>query len=210
MKITSFSAQKKNDSRVNVAVDGKYAISLDISQVVDLGLKVGQEVSETDIKMFSIESEFGKTYARALKYCLMRPRSVREIKDYLSRKKTVRADNPNGENLDEIIGQMNSRVLERLIDRGYVNDGKFAQYWIQNRSVKKGISRRRLTLELKNKGVSQEIIDETICGSDRSDSEELKKIVARKRFRYNDDKKFIQYLLRKGFGYDDIKSALEL
>ncbi|RKV91262.1 MAG: hypothetical protein D8G53_15760, partial [Candidatus Saccharimonas sp.] len=43
----------------------------------------------------------------------------------------------------------------------------------------------------------------------RSDDEELRKIIAKKRYKYaGDEQKFMAYLARQGFSYDDIKSAL--
>jgi recX family len=43
----------------------------------------------------------------------------------------------------------------------------------------------------------------------RSDDEELRKVIAKKRYRYSDQQKLMQYLARQGFSYDDIKKALE-
>jgi regulatory protein len=37
---------------------------------------------------------------------------------------------------------------------------------------------------------------------------ELQKIIAKKRSRYDDEQKFMAYLARQGFSYDDIKEAL--
>jgi SOS response regulatory protein OraA/RecX len=52
------------------------------------------------------------------------------------------------------------------------------------------------------------IIEEMLSGSDRNDSDELAKVIAKKRARYPDDQKFMAFLARQGFSYDDIKSAL--
>ena len=43
--ITELRQGVKNPNRVNVFVDGKYALSLDVAQVVDMGVKVGQTVT---------------------------------------------------------------------------------------------------------------------------------------------------------------------
>ena len=86
MKISAISAQLKNRDRVNVSVDGKYRFSLDLYQVVQRGLRVGNEYSEAELLELEQESIFGKVYARTLEYCLMRPHSSREVRDYLWRK----------------------------------------------------------------------------------------------------------------------------
>jgi regulatory protein len=89
-----------------------------------------------------------------------------------------------------------------------VNDEKFAAFWIENRNVGKGISKRKLQAELQLKGVDRQIVDRLLEESARNDESELEKIIAKKRSRYDDDQKFMAYLARQGFSYDDIKSAL--
>ena len=55
MKVTALTAQQKDPNRINVMVDSKYRFSLDISQVVSLGVKVGREYS--DAELAEIEGE---------------------------------------------------------------------------------------------------------------------------------------------------------
>lgn len=183
----------RNKNRVNVSVDGKYRFSLNIEQVIDLGLKSGQELSDGDITRYERESDFGKMYGRALEYCFLRPRAKREVSDYLRRKKID----------DEVAG----RVLSRLIEKRYLDDENFARFWVENRMLKKGISKKRLVMELKQKGLEQSIIENTLALSDRSDDDEILKIIAKKRAKY-DDEKLIAYLMRQGFSYSDSKGKL--
>ena len=86
MKITAIAAQTNNQNRVNVMVDGVYRFSLDVFQVADLGIRVGKEYTEQELNELEEESQFGKLYARSLEYALMRPRSQREMRDYLYKK----------------------------------------------------------------------------------------------------------------------------
>lgn len=212
MKITSISVQIKNPDRVNVSVDGRFRFSLAISQVVDLGIKVGKEYSEGELAEIEGESEFGKLYAQALEYCLMRPHSVREVRDYLWKKtrpskyksRTGLIKEHTGVNEETI-----ERIFNRLVERDYVNDEKFARWWTENRNQRKGTSLRKLAGELRAKGVASHIIEAVLDESSRTDEDELQKIIAKKRSRYTDDQKLMQYLARQGFSYDDIKTALE-
>lgn len=209
MKITSITIQAKNQNRVNVNVDGKYRFSLDIFQVGDLGLKVGKEYSEQELVGLETESKFGKLYARALEYVMMRPHSGREVKDYLYRK-TRPTLTKKGEKREGYSPALTERVFERLLEKGYINDEKFARWWAENRNITKGSSMRKLTAELRAKGVSGYIIEQVLGDTGRSDADELAKVIAKKRGRYADDQKFMQYLARQGFNYDDIKTALGL
>lgn len=210
--VTALSPQVRDSDRVNVYIDGKYDFSLDISQVVDLGIKAGQVLSKEELANLKQESEFGKIYARALEYVLMRPRSSSEVRDYLYRKTLARKyKNRKTGKLAEKPGVAKTvaeRVFVKLQARGYIDDQKFANWWVENRHQVKGVSMRKLCSELAAKGIAQTIIDSVIADSSRNDPSELTKVIAKKRRRYSDEQKFMQYLARQGFSFDDIKTAL--
>ena len=188
-------------------VDGVYRFSLDVFQIADLGIKVGREYTEEELVALETESQFGKLYGRTLEYCLMRPHSAKEVRDYLYRKTRDTRTKTGGIKKGFPV-EVTERVMERLVQKGYIDDVKFARFWVENRNVLKGTSLRKITSELRAKGISGSVIEQTFYESDRSDDEELQKIIAKKRNRYPDDQKFMQYLARQGFGYDDIKRAL--
>ena len=203
----------RNPDRVNVSIDGKYRFSLDISQLTDLGVKVGSEVTEEELELLETESEFGKLYSRALEYCLMRPHSVREVRDYLRRKTIATKYKSRSGELKERLGYSPTlvpRVLEKLQHKHYVDDEQFARWWFENRNVGKGTSLRKLKVELRSKGVEPDIVERMIAENLRDDATELQKLIAKKRSRYADDQKLAQYLLRQGFRYDDIRLAIGL
>lgn len=212
MKITAINVQKRDPNRVNVMVDGKYRFSLDIFQVGDLGIKANKEYSEKELLEFETESQFGKLYTRTLEYCLMRPHSSREVSDYLYRKtRTTKTRNRKTGEINEKKGvseQVATRVFDRLESKGYIDDEKFARFWVENRNQRKGTSIRKLQVELMTKGVEKSIIEKCLGESSRTNAGELQKIIAKKRGKYTDEQKLIQYLARQGFSYDDIKSAL--
>jgi len=211
MKISDISLQVKNPDRVNVSVDGAFRFSLDVFQIAELGIKVGKEYSESELLAVENESQFGKLYTRALEYTLLRPHSSREIKDYLWRKTRATKYKARDGQIKERPGASSSnadRVYDRLVEKGYVDDHKFARFWVENRHQTKGMSRRKLIAELRQKGIEQTTIDEVIDDSNRSDETELAKMISKKRSKYSDQQKLIAYLARQGFGYDDIKQAL--
>ena len=220
--ITNLKQGVKNPNRVNVFVNSKYALSLDVAQVVDLGVKVGLEISEDELEEFKKASEYGKLYQRTLEWVLVRPRSVRETRDYLSKKlKTSSSDSllrarrygaqslvplPVGRvQSSEDILELSENIIQKLLDKKYLDDYKFAEWYVENRFVKKGISKKRLKMELFKKGIAREIVDEVI--DDRDDEEEIRKVIAKKRAKY-DDEKLMGYLVRQGFSYDLVKQVL--
>ena len=208
LKITSISVQKRDKDRVNVSVNGKFRLSLDVFQLVDLGIKVGKQYTEEELIALEDESRFGKLYMRALEYCLMRPHSQRELRDYLYRK-TRDTRTKTGEIRKGVSVALTERVFNRLQEKGYIDDEKFAAYWIENRNLRKGSSKRKLSAELGAKGVDRTIVERLLQDTERDDMTEIQKVIEKKRPRYDDDQKFMSYLARQGFSYDDIKAALQ-
>lgn len=206
MKITGITAQQKNKHRVNVMVDGVFRFSLDVFQVADLGIRLNKEYTESELVALEEESQFGKLYARALEYSLMRPHSAKEVRDYLYRK-TRDTRTKTGEVRKGVSPHLTERVFHRLSEKGYIDDERFTRYWIENRNQLKGASRRKLQAELQAKGVASSLIDTIYENSERNDDEELQKVIAKKQKRYPDEQKFIQYLMRQGFRYDAIRAA---
>lgn len=198
-KITDLKQGVRNPDRVNIYVDGKFSFSLDISQVVDFGIKVGLEISASDLEEYKKASEFGKLYQRTLEWVLVRPRSIRETNDYLYKKIFEKKLDKN----------YIDRIIEKLEAKKYLDDRRFCEYYVENRFVKKGVSLKRLKMELLKKGVSKEIIEEVLADSDRNDEEELKKMIAKKRSKYADDDKLTQYLCRQGFPYDLVRELVQ-
>ena len=198
-KITELKQGVRNPDRVNVYVNSKFAFSLDISQVVDFGIKIGREISEEELEEFKRASEFGKLYQRTLEWVLTRPRSEKECRDYLYKKIFEKKLDKN----------YIDRIIAKLAEKNYLNDARFAEYYVENRFVKKGVSLKRLKMELMKKGVSKEIIEEVLADTDRNDTEELKKMILKKRSKYPDDEKLTQYLCRQGFQYDLVRETIQ-
>ncbi len=220
IRITNLKQGVKNPGRVNVFVNGKFEFSLDVSQVVDFKLKVGQEISEEELEEFKSASEFGKLYQRALEWVLVRPRSERETRDYLIRKlkqsSSGHSSRPSSRGSSfrprsdcgcpsEDSFEFSEKIIEQLLNRKYLNDERFAEWYVENRFTKKGISNKRLKMELKKKGISDEIIEKVLGG--RNDEEEILKMIAKKRSKY-DDEKLIQYLCRQGFDYQLVQNLV--
>ena len=211
--ITDIKQAVKNPNRANIFVNGKYRFSLDIFQLTDLGVKIGEIFDEKEIQNLEQQSEFGKLYALALNYCLMRPHSEREIRDYLMKKtlsKKLR-NKKTGEFYEKSgVSKLSvEQVLARLKEKKYIDDEKFARFWLENRNQRKGSSLKKLRAELLQKGVSGVIIEQVFAETSRNDSEEIRKIIDKKAKRYPDQQKLVAYLARQGFSFDEINRALK-
>lgn len=115
---------------------------------------------------------------------------------------------------DRITSEMIQEVVSRLESQNYINDQDFARYFIENRHQNKGISMKRLIQELKTKGISNEIIEQTLVDSDsgdlvRNEEVEIEKMIKKQLRKTSDRQKIIAYLARQGFSYDLIKAKLD-
>jgi regulatory protein len=194
MKITNITQQVKRADRYSVFVDGKYSFSLSEGALLAERLASGLELDEVQLQRLKEASASDKAYGNALRYVAMRSRSEWEIETYLRRKQ-----------IEEPVAEV---IMQRLRDLGFINDRTFAETWVANRHLLKSTSKRKLQLELKQKHVSSTIIDAVLREDEVDERESLRQLVAKKQARYPDRNKFMQYLARQGFGYDDIKSVL--
>lgn len=197
MKITDIKQQVKRQDRYSIYIDGKYAFSFSENELLSLGLRINQEFSEQELEELKKTAVEDKAYMRALDLLMRRNRSEWELRDYLKRKDYA----------PEII----DKILNRLHKAGYVDDKKFAAMWVENRRLLKAISKRKLQVELRQKRVADEIIQEVLSEDETDERQVLKDLIAKKRqqTRYQDDQKLMAYLMRQGFNYDDVKSTVQ-
>ncbi len=196
MTITAIKQQERLKSRYSIYVDEKYAFSLSADALLAEKLHTGLEIDEVQLKIYKKLSADDKAYGLALAYVARRMRSRWEITDYFRRKSYEAA--------------LGEQILTKLENLKLIDDQKFAEAWVRNRRLLKPVSKRRLTQELRQKRVADDII-ETVLAEDETDERSvLQELIARKRkqTKYQDNLKLMQYLARQGFSYDDIKSAL--
>lgn len=197
MKITAITQQEKLKSRYSIFVDEKYAFSLSDTALLDSKLVPGQELTKDEVGKWKEYSKEDKIYGQVLRYTALRPRSAWELEFYMQRK--------------DVPTPLQEQILNKLSDLGFIDDYKFAEIWVRNRRLLKSSSRRRLSLELRQKHISDEIIGQVLAEDETDEQAMLRDLIERKRkqVKYQDDTKLMQYLSRQGFSYGDIKQSLE-
>ena len=133
---------------------------------------------------------------RAYNYLSFRPRSKKEVSDYLTKK-----------GCDEPTTQ---KIINALADQNLINDASFAETWVSERREFQLRSRRQLEHELRQKGIEKDVIDSTIDGF-QGEVETIKNLVTKKSLaqKYATRERLIAYLSSKGFRFSDIRAALE-
>jgi regulatory protein len=196
MKITTIKQQIKNPERVSIFVDGKYEFSLSLDELVKYRLKNSDELDKADVKKFKKISADGKLRARALEWLMNRPRSEREFRDYLYRKKT------ESEQIENLVSE--------FTDKGYLDNQKFAA-WFAELQGRRGKSDRAIRAELFKKGIQRELVDETIAQNAGEEEQRLKSVIQKKaklsRYR-NSPEKLAKYLTSQGFSWSLVKQTL--
>jgi regulatory protein len=205
VKITAIKAQVKSDNRVSVFLDDKYSFSLTLDQLLDSGIKKGDEVDENQAKQYKKLSDEGKLKQRTLEWVLGRPHSTREFRDYLYRKKAEK--------------DLIAAWVDEFTEKKFLDDDRFARWFAENRR-RKNKSSRAIRSELMSKGISSVTIQSVVAemesevkdqyADNKSEVEALQELVnkLRNRPRYQDVQKLKMHLISKGFRYDDIKTAL--
>ena len=198
-KITEIKPQK-NGKRVNIYLDGMFGFGLDLENCVKLGLKVEQDLTETEVEKIIKKAEFQKTLDKLLKFATLRPRSEKEIKDWFKRKK-----------VHETIKDELSNKLNRL---ELVDDEKFAKWWIEQRMQFRPKPKSIMYQELRIKGIKKEIINEVLENTEVDEVKMAKELLEKKKYKWEGLDKLTarremsEFLARKGFDWEVIKKIV--
>ncbi len=232
-QVTDLKQGVHDENRINVFVDGEFSFSLELAQVVDYHIKIGKVLTNTEIKELKHASVFGKLYSQTLEWVLMRPRSIKETRDHLKQRMIKleidnrrRAENRERIKTDIALKKLAKDhkikikardtfeendielVVKRLQEKGYLDDRKFAAWFIENRFERKGVSERRLRQELLTKGIEQGLIEELLESSPRNEAEEIQKVIQKKGPK-SDPQKLLGFLMRHGFSYEHSREQVE-
>jgi len=191
-KITALQPQKRDPQRVNIHLDGEYAFSL--ARIVAVWLKVGQELSDEKIASLQTEDARERAYQQAMLFLSYRARSESEIRQNLRK--------------HEIPEDVIEQTLDRLRENQLANDDKFARAWVENRNTFRPRSRRALSVELRQKGISDEAAQSALAGLDEEAlayEAGLKKARRLQVLEWSEfRKKLSEFLARRGFPYSVI------
>jgi regulatory protein len=196
-KITQLKYQKKNRNRVSVFLDGQFAFG--VPAIVAARLKHGQFLSDVEIETLQNEGNVETAYSRVLDYLSYRPRSCAEVINYLQRR---------GVSENQI-----EAVTARLERAGFLDDEAFARFWVENRERFNPRGMRALRYELRNKGISDELIERATASLDFSASAFHSANKKARQLSHLDQqaffRKLIEYLARRGFEYEVAREAAE-
>lgn len=196
-EITAITPQLKDKRRCNIFVDGRFCCGLTLECTVKNRLKVGQTVSAEYLSQIQLESEKETAFDKALTHLSAMQKTEKQIRDFLSGKGYLPA--------------VVDYVVEKMHGYNFLNDGEYAQRYVEFTGKKKGA--RLIRMELKNKGVADAEIDGALDGLDEDAQIQTAKTLVEKYMRNKTaDRETLQkafrHLLSKGFEYEVAKTAL--
>ncbi len=188
-QVTAIKAQQRRRDRANIYLDGEYAFSL--QKILAAELVRDQQLTQEEIAELKARDLAERAYERSLRYLSYRPRSEQELRRYLENKDVEP---------DAII-----QVIDRLKRMRLLDDAAFAEFWVENRDAFRPRGAWALRGELRQKGISSDLIEEALSDLDEEAAALRASERAVRRYARLDRETFLRrfmgYLQRRGFPY---------
>ncbi len=195
--VTGLEVHQRDKESVRLFLDDEYVLDLPLMEAARLSR--GQTLTDAEVNRLSDAQRLQRAFDTAVHYLSYRPRSTQEVRRHLVKK--------------EVPDTLAADVLERLRQRGYVDDMEFARYWISNRDRFKPIGERALKYELRQKGIDDEIVDALVAEVDEEDSAYRAAQTRMSRYRGTTRRlfrhKLSAMLRRRGFGEYAIRDVVQ-
>lgn len=189
--------QKGRGKKVHILLDGEYQITTDIDFWSEYGVADGTEISDQEWELLKNDMNYRKALNKGADLLSRRSHSVYELKS-----KIMRTCDPASA----------EKAVEKFLELGYLNDEAFAAELAEHLFKVKNYSERNVRSELYKRGIDKEIINRVLSHNETDPLDSIIYIVYKRYFKkLSDDggrEKVIAALMRKGFSYSDIKTAL--
>jgi regulatory protein len=203
-KITALRAQVKDPQRVNVFVDGEFAIGVSLTTITKVGLHVGKELSAEEFARLEQIESGDKAYLAALRFLEARPRSTTEVRARLGRK--------------DFAPEAIEAAIVRLTELELIDDAAFARYWVENRQANRPRGVGALRSELRRKGIDADVAaevlsDSSLTGDEAASAWALARGALHKYAGARDHKAFTRrmgsFLQRRGYSFEVIRPIVD-
>jgi len=198
--ITALRAQVNDAQRVNVFIDGEFALGVSLSTITKAGLYVGRALDAEEYTRLEQLESADKAFQAALRFLEARPRSAAEVRERLTRKAYAPAA------IDT--------ALARLAQLELIDDAAFARFWVENRQISRPRGISALRDELRSKGIAADVAahvlsDDELTGDEPERALTLARAALHKYANAADRPTFLRrmggYLQRRGFSFEIIR-----
>lgn len=197
MKITSIEKQKSNTENYNIFIDNVFKLSASQEDIIKNSLTPGALIDEERLERLIESCEVTKAFKYSLRLLERRDYTSNEIENKL-RQHSYSEFTVN-------------KIIEKLKNIGFIDDSKFSDRYINEALLYKKHGMRKITYDLRNKGISQEQID--IIEIDTEIEYENARKLAEKKYtqigiKPNAREKIFRYLVNKGYDFDLVKKVV--
>ncbi len=202
-KITKIEFQKKNQGRYSIYIDGEFAFGVHEDVLVQHSLRKGMELDDEQIELICESEKYKKAYMYGINLLSYKMRTEKELSDKMREK----------EHSEEAIED----AISKLRQKGYVDDGKYALMYANEKMNKKASGRKLVSHKLRQKGIDSEIVSlaiEEVSSEDKEYEQALDAAAKKMKTTYrNDDKNAVYrklggYLSRRGYPYSIVSRVL--
>lgn len=201
MTVTKIEAVSNSKNRYKVYVDEQFAFVLYKGELSRYHIKAGGDIGENVYREIYDEVIVKRAKLRALNLLNSMGRTEMQLRQKLKQ----------NEYPDDVV----EKAMDYVKSFGYVNDHEYARSFIMNRKEKK--SRKELYMQLCQKGIDSQILDDVFeeCYDSDASKEAILSLLRKKRYdpetaTREETQKILAFLTRKGFGYEDIKHVLQI
>ena len=223
MKIEKLEPSKHKEGRWLVWLEDGSPVRVGEGDVLSLGLYAGKELSDAQGEALAAAGVRSRLMERAVGLLALRPMSRKELLDRLCAPPRPKKGKYPYDKLDdapdpdvlqaraEALREQAEAAADRLAELGLLNDGEYACA-VAHHYAARGYGPRKLRDELYRRGVPREHWEEALAAVE-PDGGQLDRL-ARQKLRGQEPsrenlKKVSDYLARRGYGWEDISSALE-
>ncbi len=196
MEITAITPQKKDKTRCNIEIDGRFYCGMKLETVMQNRLKAGEIVTPELLSEMQMQSEKQTALDKALTHITVSMKTEKEIRDFLARK--------------GFLQNVCDYVVDKMKEYGFLDDALYAKQYTEYAGKKKGA--RLIALELKRRGVDDETARNAVAeieDGDQAARRVLEKYMRGKEVNRDTLRKAYAHLVSKGFDYDTARSALK-
>lgn len=198
----------KRGNRIAVYLDGEYGFSVELNTLVRERISEGVSMTEKDVENILFSDLVEYLYLKVLALLGRRPRSRFEVKRYLNEKLRKYEKPVSSESVV-------LEVLHRLDERNYLDDVEFAKVYLESLRAKNKYSDSEVRAKLASRGIERQVVDQVLGENSADQNAVIAALIAKHSSRIRSKskteheyrQKMMQYLSRKGFGWDAIKSA---
>lgn len=184
--------------KIHIYIDEEYRATVDSDYWYSEKYRNYKEINEEELTELLNAVSFRRAYNKGLDFLSRRPYGTKELVKKLCEKGHEK--------------EFAEKACDRLLELGLLNDEEYARILANDLLDRKNYSIKRIKQELAFRGINREIIENTV---DLLDNDPVSRIIILIKKKYinkiSDEKgrkRTVDALLRLGYSYSDIKSAL--